>query len=96
MNFFIKQISSAFTWLDESKDQVLIESGWFQPSIVAGKKREFSKLFSFNVRDNSVSYQSPPIQSEDSDKNIAYGPTGLKCIIYKVRQKQNFKKMDSI
>ncbi len=80
----MKQISSAFTSLDESGDQVLIGSDWYQPSIVAGKKREFSKLFSFNLRDNAIIYQSPPIQTEDSDKNTAFGPSGLKCVIYKV------------
>jgi hypothetical protein len=65
---------------------VNIESTWFQNSNVAGKKREFSKCFSFHFEDDlNLTFQTSPVPVESGERIIATAANSdIKCIIYKV------------
>ena len=64
----------------------MLESTWFQTSVISGKKREFSKCFSFQFEvDLKLNFHSSPILVESGARITATAAqSDLKCVIYKV------------
>ena len=79
------KVSSAYI-TSTNDDQVMLESTWFQTSVISGKKREFSKCFSFQFEVYlKLNFHSSPILVESGARITATAAqSDLKCVIYKV------------